>query len=163
MTFTAEHIAGDEWRVHEEDGRTFDVVVRAGGTADDAIAAVVEVLTGPTHEQIAADLAVDHMEKVKAECRRRILAVASEIAQNNVARAVTIYTTARVRGATEAEAETLSRLSDADIVLAGAFDTWVAEMLAASRTMVEDVTADFYADASWPTVPAGVAELAARF
>lgn len=83
---------------------------------------------------------------VKAECGRRIYSVASDNAQKNM------LATIIAGGMSDAERETF-RVGVA----------WIAAMQAACRDLIVATDPDFAADAKWPPIPAGVAELAARF
>lgn len=81
----------------------------------------------------------------KAECRRRIYTVCSEVAQMNLAAACAA-----------------GLLSSEDLVAYRAGLAWVAAMRAAWPEIAAS-GADPAEDANWPTVPAGVAGLAAAF
>lgn len=94
--------------------------------------------------EVAAAASAERLAAAKAECRRRILAVADETAQLNM---------------TAAAAAGL--LAQADRTTFAAALAWVAAMRAACATAAQ--AADPAEDVLWPAVPAGVAELAARF
>ncbi len=96
----------------------------------------------------AADKATEaeaaRLGEAKAECRRRILAVADEIAQINLA-----------------SAAAAGLMTNAQMAVYSSGLGWVNAMRAASSTMPADT--DYRNDAAWPPVPAGMAELAAEF
>lgn len=81
----------------------------------------------------------------KAECRRRIVAVADETAQMNMSAACAA-----------------GLLSAEQLAAYQAGLAWVAAMRAAWSTIVTNAL-DPADDANWPAVPAGVAELADAF
>jgi hypothetical protein len=83
---------------------------------------------------------------VKAECGRRIYAVASDSAQKNMLATI-------VAGGMPAAYKA--------IFAEGV--TWIAAMQAACRDLIAAADADFAQDDKWPALPAGVADLAARF
>lgn len=83
---------------------------------------------------------------VKTECGRRIYAVASDNAQKNMLAII-------VAGG----------MSSADHATFKTGVAWIADMQAACRDLIASSDPDFADDTKWPTVPAGVAELAARF
>lgn len=140
----AAKISDTEWRVTDDAGAAHRVFLSPGGTEADAQAALEEAQTprGPTPEEVAAERA----RAVKAECGRRILAVADRNAQMNL-------TGAAVAGA----------LSTDDRATYGAAVQWIAAMRAACAGIIADPALDIADDANWPPVPDGVAELAARF
>ncbi|WP_306150651.1 hypothetical protein [Roseovarius sp. MMSF_3281] len=94
---------------------------------------------------------------IKAECGARILAVASEQAQANLAQSMVAYTTEVLRGGNEGEAETLSGLTNGDFAVAKAAVSWRKDMVDACRAAV--ASGD---DPVWPDVPEGVVELMDR-
>lgn len=95
-------------------------------------------------EALVAEAVAERVAAAKAECRRRILAVANETAQLNL---------------TAASAAGL--LAPADRATFAAALAWVAAMRAACGAAAN--APDPAEDALWPAVPAGVADLAARF
>ncbi|MDE4272949.1 hypothetical protein PXK58_00935 [Phaeobacter gallaeciensis] len=97
-----------------------------------------------TAEELAAEQAVA-MAAGKAECRRRILAVADETAQINLAAAA---------GA--------NLLTDEQRAVFTAGVQWIGQMRAAWPALVASGV-DLADDANWPTAPAGAAELADEF
>ncbi|MDE4272673.1 hypothetical protein PXK58_02325 [Phaeobacter gallaeciensis] len=97
-----------------------------------------------TAEELAAANA-EAMAAGKAECRRRILAVADETAQINLAAAA---------GA--------GVMTDQQRAVFVAGVQWIGQMRAAWSGLVE-AGADLSDDANWPAVPAGAAELAEAF
>lgn len=96
-----------------------------------------------TAEDRAAEELANRVEAAKAECRRRILSVADETAQMNMASAASAGLLT-----TEQMAVWQSALG------------WVAAMRGAWATLAE-TDADLSDDANWPDLPAGVAALAA--
>ncbi|MFV0384878.1 hypothetical protein [Paracoccus sp. (in: a-proteobacteria)] len=85
------------------------------------------------------------MEAIKAECRRRIYAVASAESQMNMAAAVGVIAG---KSAAERTAEETATMAAAESAIG-----WVAAMRAAIVTLAEDANADFTASAVWPDVP----------
>ena len=81
-----------------------------------------------------------------AECTRRIDAVCDPYARENLAGAA-------IAGL----------LTEDEMTTYRAGVEWIGAMRAAWAVLVADPAADLAADAGWPAVPAGVAELAARF
>lgn len=100
--------------------------------------------------QTADDLAADALEArgalVKAECSSRIFEVADSIAQMNMAAAAPA-----------------GRLSAGQMTTWQSALQWVDDMRAACLPLIADAGADYAADAAWPDVPSGVADLAAAF
>lgn len=155
-----EHLGGAMWRVSEvEDRQTGDgpvetvlwsrkVATKAGGTEADAIALAQEAQTPtpPTEEQVAAWQAESRAQAVKAETTRRIDAVASPYARENMIGA--------------AAAGTLSAEQQAAYV---ASVQWIAAMRAACQALIALASADFNDDANWPAVSPEVAALASAF
>jgi hypothetical protein len=106
------------------------------------------VVRTKTAEELAAEAAAEQaaaMAAGKAECRRRILAVADETAQINLAAAA---------GA--------SLMTDQQRAVFVAGVQWIGQMRAAWPALVASGS-DLSDDANWPAVPAGAAELAAAF
>ena len=101
-------------------------------------------LTIRTPETITAETAAARLAAAKAECRRRILAVANETAQMNLFGAV---------GA--------GLLSPAQMEVYTAGVLWVAAMRAACATAA--TAPDLSDDGYWPPVPDGVVDLAKLF
>ncbi|WP_181892954.1 hypothetical protein [Falsiruegeria mediterranea] len=83
---------------------------------------------------------------VKAECRRRIFAAASDTAQTNITAA--------------SSADLLDAQQKAAWVAALG---WVQAMRAACLPLIEDPQADVTHDGAWPDLPEGVAELIEQF
>lgn len=83
---------------------------------------------------------------VKEECRNRIYAVADETAQMNLAAAAAT-----------------GLLSAEDLATFKSSLAWVAAMRANVATLVGADDEDYSDDAKWPAVPAGVAELGAKY
>ncbi len=83
---------------------------------------------------------------VKAECGRRIYAVASDNAQKNMLAAICA-----------------GLMPDADKAIFEAGVVWIAQMQAASRDLIAARHMTFAGGEHWPPVPPGVRELAARY
>jgi hypothetical protein len=83
---------------------------------------------------------------VKAECRRRIFAAASDAAQTNLT-----------------AASSADLLDDQQKVAWVAALGWVSAMRAACIPLIADLDADHTADSAWPDLPDGVAELIEQF
>jgi hypothetical protein len=96
----------------------------------------------PTAEQIT----MQRVAQVKTECKRRIFAVADEIAQINLAAAA---------GA--------GLFTPGEILIYRKGLQWVENMRENCVPLAYDHEAEITADASWPAVPDGVAELAAQY
>lgn len=101
---------------------------------------------------IDAAEADDRLNAIKAECRRRIYAVASAEDQQNMSLHVAVI------GA-RAEADRSLQEKD-DLAAAAAALAWVKAMKAAVQTLAADADADFLADASWPACSEEAAALA---
>jgi hypothetical protein len=84
--------------------------------------------------------------RIRAECQRRIYAVASPNTQMNM-------TAARADG----------RLSAPDAVSYAAALDWVAAMRTRCATLIADGASDWLSDEQWIPVPPAVADLAQRF
>lgn len=111
-----------------------------------------------TAEDKAAQAHADRARQIKSACRSALLAVVNESAQANIAQAGTLYAAMRVDGVPEAEARAEVGFQPGDLVSAGAWNVWRGHMLTECRRAIEDGD-----DPVWPDVPAGVAEMAARF
>lgn len=117
------------------------VVTVHGGSA------VVEGASEISAEAVAAaEAALMLPERIREECRRRIVAVLSETTQMNL-------TAARAAGLLTAEQ---SAAYDAGV-------QWIGAMRAKYRALRDASDATFAADAHWPALPAGVAALATGF
>ena len=99
-----------------------------------------------TAEQRATAALAAHAARARAECARRILAVASEHTQMNL-------TGAAAAGAFDA----------AQMEAYRAALVWIAEMRAACAALAADPAQDPLDDARWPAAPAAVLALAAAF
>jgi hypothetical protein len=102
-----------------------------------------QVVTADTKAEAAR---AAHVAAVKAECSRRIYAI------------LDVPTVSNVQGAALA-----GELDPGEMGVFRAGRAWVDAMLATCRAMAVDPGADYAADATWPPVPPGVADLAARF
>lgn len=97
--------------------------------------------------------------KIKAECRRRIVAVVKDTAtQANIAAWASELLARRVL-----DKGKLSTSEQADIATAREIRAWVEAMLDTSRNLIAASEAGFADDEHWPAPPAGAAALAARF
>lgn len=97
-------------------------------------------------EDIAAQDRATRRAAIKAECRRRILAVLDETAQMNLA----------------ADAAA-GRLGRADRAAYAASLAWRDAMRARAAELGAGTGRDFTDDAAWPAPDARIADLAARF
>lgn len=118
---------------------------------ESAVRAEWGVPQGPIHEAI------------KAECKRRILAVADAETQQNIAQAGILYSAFRLNGVTEENALAQSGLIAGDMTTAAAFRGWVAQMSEAAGVLIGAQDTTFKDDSHWPAVPDGVLELSGRF
>lgn len=94
-------------------------------------------------------------DAIKAECSRRIFAVASAPTQQNMAAAAAVIA-----------GKTVSARSDAEKgVLVGmeAALGWVQAMRGSIAALAADTAADYQSDAVWPACPAPVIALAGQF
>lgn len=115
-----------------------------------------------TEEQLSFKMS-EREQKIKAECRRRILAVASETAQGNIAQAGVIYTAMRINEVPDEQALAIAGFKSGDLSLAAAFQNWRSSMVSNIEILTLDFSLDFEVNENWPEVPAGVADLAKRF
>lgn len=111
-----------------------------------------------TAEDKAAEAAAARASRIKAECGRRIFAIADETTQANIVQAGVVFSATLLEGATRAEALAAAGLREGDLTRAAEWRTWVAAMVDACRAAI-----DTGAEPVWPEVPPGAAELAARF
>jgi len=96
---------------------------------------------------------------IKAECRRRIVAVLKDTpTQINLSGYVSELLAARVL-----DKGKLTANESADIEVARQTRAWVSEMQATSRRLIAAADESYADDAAWPAAPEGAAELAARF
>lgn len=155
--YHAEKASGpdNKWLVtDQETGKTRPVFCGADdNSAEAAIALVVDLLTAPS-KVTEAQKAAERAETIKAECRARILEIAPQQAQANLAQAMTAYTATILRGGDPDEAEAVSGLVNEDFTTAKAAVMWRKNMVEASRAAILSGDAP-----AWPEVPAGVAQL----
>ena len=147
----ATKISGDTWCVTEIDDAgesmaTHKVAVRGSGNAADAIAALAAMQAGPTADQLAAQALTERVHAIRTECTRRIYHIADYHAQIKLA-----------------SASGAGLLSAGQMTAYQAGLGWIAAMRLVCAGLVGDVMADFMAEAAWPDIPSGVAELAAEF
>jgi len=145
--YKATLIEGNTWAVSETDvdghvTARHKVAVRAGGTGDDAIAAVQEEKQGPSPEEIATQAVAARIAAVKAACTDRIFAVADRNAQMNLA--------------LDAGGGLFSP-AQMDVFRAGL--AWRTAMQNTCRAMIADPALDHTDNAAWPPVPDGLADL----
>jgi len=95
-----------------------------------------------TAEEKSAHARIRRALAVKAECRARILAVADETAQMNLAQAASA-------GLFDAGTMHIHRTGVA----------WVASMRRTCQALIDEPARDYREDAAWPAVPPGVREL----
>jgi hypothetical protein len=115
-----------------------------------------------TADELSQALA-QHAQSVKAECRRRILAVCNDAAQTNIAQAGVLYSAMRLNGMSDADALAHAGLIHGDLTRTTEFQNWRGAMVSNCRAYADDVSLEYLSDDAWPDVPAGVRELAARF
>lgn len=139
----AEPLGGTMWRVTDGAGE-WTVFVRDGDNTAAAAVAAVQDMHAPSAEDVAAQAAAARSLAAREECRRRILAVVPETAQVNL---------------TAAAAADL--LSPEDLATFKAGLGWIAAMRAAWPGIA--AAGQPVGTADWPTAPAAVAALAARF
>ncbi len=121
----------------------------ANFSAEDARAA------GVPEEVIAEAFTRSRHGDVRAECRRRIYAVASAETQINLAAAAAL-----------ASAKTAEARSTEDTALLVAFATsvqWIADMRGTIDSLAADRQSDFLAGSSWPVCPQAVSDLVEQF
>ena len=99
-----------------------------------------------TADAKSAAQAEQRAETIKAECRRRIFAVADDMAQINLAAAA-------AAGA----------LDDVQMRVYRSGLAWVAEMRGTCRVLMADPERNPGADAEWPGLPDGLVGLAGQF
>lgn len=100
-------------------------------------------------------IAAIRRDAIKAECSRRIFAVASAPTQQNMAAAASVIA-----------GKTVAARSDAEKAVLAGMETalgWVQAMRGAIAPLSADATADYQSDAVWPACPAAVIALAAQF
>ena len=110
---------------------------------------------GVPQAAIDAALAEARIAAIKAECRRRIYAIASPEAQMNMAAATAVISGKTASARTDPEKD----------ILAGAEAAigWVAAMRATIATLAADPETDFISDAAWPDVPPEALAMIANF
>ena len=106
---------------------------------------------------------LERAEKIKVECRRRILAVASETAQGNIAQAGVIYTAMRVNGVPDTEALSMAGFKQGDLSIAASFQVWRSHMVQQVKVLAADLSLNYNDDSNWPPIPEGIEDLAKRF
>ena len=92
-------------------------------------------------------------EEARAECARRITAVASLEAQMNIERAMRRL----------AKKPTPTADETADLANADALDQWITAMRATWKTLLAAGDVAFRTDAKWPTCPETARALAAKY
>jgi len=125
-------------------GRIFSMM-----PADDLLAA------GVPQNIIDAALGLQRARDVKAECKRRIYARASQETQANMTAAAAVIVGKPAGERSEDEQQVLAAFAIAM--------EWVKAMRATVATLAADAQADFRNDANWPPLPPEAAELAAVY
>ena len=128
----------------EFDGRQY-----VNWSPEDALAA------GVPQTVIDAELANLRIAAIKAECRRRIYAVASPEAQMNMAAATAVISGKTASARSDSEKATLAG--------AEAAIGWVAAMRATIAALAADPATDVTADAAWPAIPPEALAMIANF
>lgn len=145
---TVERISTGVWLV-ERNGRRREVILPDGKDSEaEALAVVAEIENGPPEHKRRAWDAMQHRERCKAECRRRIeqvLGAKSGSAQLNLAGFA---------------AAGLMRPEDRAVYRSAML--WVLAMRKAWVEVAES-NLDPSDDANWPAIPNKVAALAAQF
>lgn len=100
---------------------------------------------------------------IKAECKRRILDVASAETQQNIAQAGILYSAFRLNGLSEADALAAAGFVQGDMTLCAHFRAWVSAMQTHAGEHVVAANPAFESDDQWPAASDGVIELAGRF
>lgn len=113
-------------------------------------------------EQLSVKL-VQRTNEIKKECRRRILAVASETAQSNISQAGVIYTAMRINGVPDAQALAMAGFNAGDLSIAAAFQQWRSAMVDNISILAQDMSLDYNDIENWPEIPDGIEDLAKRF
>lgn len=168
MSMNAEHISGDEWRVtDDETGQAVDVVVRPGGTAEDAIAAVVESRAAPS----AAEITAAKAEAAKARVRAASDRAAAQFVAGVPAHEMTAWgtkadaATAYLAGTATAQQ---TALIETEANITGETGTELAEAINTNATAMMDAVARLIglrrvADTAIEADPANAHEAAAAF
>ena len=122
-----------------------------------AVAAIVASADYPevTGEAVAAADAAERLALVKAECRHRIYAIASQEAQTNVATALGVALVTAIIDRTDEEKAT--------IAAARAGLAWVKAMRETVPLLAADPAVDFRADDEWPACPPAAAAVYSSF
>lgn len=111
-----------------------------------------------TAEEVAAKAAAVRAQSLKADCRTRIISVASETAQANITRAGARYAALRTDGSEQADAMDAVGFVEGDMQRIADLTGWISDMQAACRTAIS--TGD---DPIWPDEPESAADFVARF
>lgn len=117
----------------------------------------------PLSEEQKEAKRLEREKRIKEECRRRILSVASETAQGNISQAGVIYTAMRINGVPDEQALAMAGFQQGDLSRAAAFQTWRGYMVDNIAKLGEETSIDYKNDSYWPPVPDGVEDLAKRF
>lgn len=91
--------------------------------------------------------------EARGECARRIIALASEATQRNLAAYMALL----------ALKPSLTTEEQADVAAFGQAMQWIGAMRATWRDLVENNDEDWRIDAKWPACPQAAIDLAARF
>lgn len=99
-----------------------------------------------TADDLASEAISEHAKVVKAECSRRIYEVLDAPTVSNI-QGIAL----------------MGELSAKDMEIFRSGQYWINDMLVASRAMATDINAQWQSDKSWPDIPNGLIDLAARF
>lgn len=167
MTFTAEHIAGDDWRVFDGDGQIFKVAVQPAGTAEDAIAAVQETRAEPSADQIIGAAARSAKSRVRAAAVRAAAKIVGTTPDHEMTAWGTKADASTAYLAGTATARQIA-LIEIEATITGETVTELAETINAGATSKMDAVARLtglrrVADAAIDADPANASDAAAAF
>ena len=103
-------------------------------------------LTGAAYEEMAATIGFQQRDAIKAECARRIFAIADRNAQVNTAMAAAT-----------------GLLDEADMAAAQAAQDWVRRMRERCQQLIARENPSYLKDEDWPSCPEEVIDLSAKF
>lgn len=104
-----------------------------------------------------------HGRSARHECRRRILSIADEVTQMNLANALLVRHAAALQGDPETACAETSGLSEEDVRTILAMRRWIADMQTTCAAIAADPGLAPRDDGNWPAPPAGLTELCRRF
>lgn len=111
-----------------------------------------------TAADIAAARAAARAQSLKADCRARILSVASANAQANITQAGARYAAMRADNADQPRSMAAAGFIEGDMARVAELTAWIRSMQVACRTAIETG-----ADPDWPEPSQDVRDLVARF